>query len=274
MYAKVIIVFAYTNPIKMINYKNLNILFFIALLIIIITSNYYEVGILSYLILIAVYLVFIIAGTFCIQLNFYFSSHNSGKKDKKEIAITFDDGPHPKITPEVLKILDDYNTKAAFFCIGRNVDKYSNIVKNASDKGHIIGNHSFSHSNYFDFLSSVKMTSELNQTRNSIYHVIGKMSNLFRPPFGVTNPLLKIALNNTKLISVGWSVRSFDTNRNSKKVVSKLKKKTHPGAIILFHDTNEKIITILKEFLPWLDQNGYKVVSLEELLKIKAYENL
>ena len=258
----------------MINYRNLNILFFIALLIIIITSNYYEVGILTYLILIAIYLVLITAGSFCIQLNFYFPSYNSGEKDKKEIAITFDDGPHPKITPEVLKILDDHNIKATFFCIGRHVDKYSDIAKTACEKGHIIGNHSFSHSNYFDFQSSVKMTSELNQTRNSIYHAIGKMSNLFRPPFGVTNPLLKIALNNTKLISIGWSVRSFDTNRNPEKVISKLKKKTHPGAIILFHDTNEKIITILKEFLPWLDQNGYSVVSLEDLLKIKAYENL
>ena len=201
-------------------------------------------------------------------------SYNFGKKEKKEIAITFDDGPHPKTTPEVLKILDDYNIKATFFCIGRNVDKYSDIAKTACEKGHIIGNHSFSHSNYFDFQSSVKMTSELNQTRNSIYHAIGKMSNLFRPPFGVTNPLLKIALNNTKLISIGWSVRSFDTIRNPNKVISKLKKKTHPGAIILFHDTNEKITTILKEFLPWLKKNGYKVISLEDLLKIKAYENL
>ena len=258
----------------MINYRNLNILFFFVLLIIIVTSNYYEVGILSYLILIAVYLVFIIVGTFCIQLNFYFKSYNSGKKDKKEIVLTFDDGPHPKITPEVLRILDDYNIKATFFYTGLNVDTHNDIVKTAYDKGHVIGNHSFSHSNYFDFLSSVKMTRELNQTRNSIYHVIGKMSNFFRPPFGVTNPLLKIALNNTKLISIGWSVRSFDTNRNPEKVISKLKKKTHPGAIILFHDTNDKIITILKEFLPWLDQNGYKVVSLEDLLQIKAYEEM
>ena len=100
------------------------------------------------------------------------------------------------------------------------------------------------------------------------------MPNLFRPPFGVTNPLLKIALNNTNLISIGWSVRSFDTNKSTKNVISRLKKKTHPGAIILLHDSKERIIPILEAFLPWLKNNGYRVVSLEELLQIDAYETV
>jgi peptidoglycan/xylan/chitin deacetylase (PgdA/CDA1 family) len=258
----------------MINYRNLNILFFFALLGIIILSNYFEIGILSYLLLIAFYLLIIVLGTICIQLNFYFKSYNSGKTNKKEIAITFDDGPHPTITPKVLKLLDDYQITATFFCVGKHINKHSDIVKNANEKGHIIGNHGFSHSHFFDLQSSVKMTHELNQTRNSIYHAIGRMPNFFRPPFGVTNPLLKIALNNTKLISVGWSVRSFDTNKSPKHVISRLKRKTHPGAIILLHDTKEKIFPILHEYLPWLKANGYRVTSLEDLLQIDAYETV
>lgn len=258
----------------MLNYRNLNILFFLALLAIIITSNYYEVGIPAFLVLIGLYLLIIIIGTFHIRTNFYFTSLHSGNKNKKEIALTFDDGPHPEITPEVIKLLETHSIKAAFFCIGKNVNRWSEIVISSNEKGHIIGNHSYTHSNLFDLFSSVKMTHELNQTRNSIYHAIGKMPNLFRPPFGVTNPLLKIALNNSKLISIGWSIRSFDTNRNAKRVISRLKRKTRPGAIILLHDTKEKIIPILNEYLPWLKQNGYHVVSLEELLNIEAYETI
>lgn len=258
----------------MLNYRNLNVLFFIALIAIIITSNYYEIGVLAYLLLIAFYILIISIGTFTIQMNFYFNSLNSGKTDKKELSITFDDGPHPQITPEVLKLLEEHQMEATFFCVGKHVNSHSHIVKTAYEKGHTIGNHSYSHSNFFDLFSSVKMTHELNQTRNSIYHDIGKMSNLFRPPFGVTNPLLKIAINNSNLISIGWSIRSFDTNRSPKRVVARLKRKTHPGAIILFHDTKEKIIPILREFLPWLQKNGYQVVSLEKLLHIKAYETI
>jgi peptidoglycan/xylan/chitin deacetylase (PgdA/CDA1 family) len=216
----------------------------------------------------------ILIGTFRIRTNFYFTSLHSGNSNKKQIAITFDDGPHPIFTQEVLKLLDEYQTKATFFCIGEHINKYSNIVRSAHERGHIIGNHSYSHSHFFDLFSSVKMTHELNQTRNSIYHAIGKMPNLFRPPFGVTNPLLKIALHNTQLISIGWSVRSFDTNKHAKRVISRLKRKTHPGAIILLHDTKEKIIPILIEFLPWLKKNGYHVVSLEELLHIEAHETI
>jgi len=258
----------------MLNYRNINILFFIAILSLIVVSNYYEVGIFAYLVLIAVYILLIVIGTFSIRQNFYFKSLNSADTSKKEIALTFDDGPHPDITPEVLNLLDAYAVKATFFCIGKQVDNNKEIVKEADKRGHVIGNHSYYHGHLFDLQSSVKMTHELNQTRNSIYHAIGKMANLFRPPFGVTNPLLKIAVNNANLISIGWSIRSFDTNRSQEYVISRLKKNIHPGAIILLHDTREKVIPILTAFLPWLQQNGYQVVSIEKLLQIKAYETI
>jgi len=258
----------------MLNYRNLNILFFIAILTLIVVSNYYTVGIIAYIILISVYVLLIAIGAFSIRQNFYFKSLNLGNTSKKEIALTFDDGPHPKITPEVLNLLDAYAVKATFFCIGKRVDDHKEIVKEADKRGHIIGNHSYHHGHLFDLQSSVKMTHELNQARNSIYHAIGKMANLFRPPFGVTNPLLKIAVSNANLISIGWSIRSFDTNRSQEYVISRLKSKIHPGAIILLHDSKEKVIPILKAFLPWLQQNGYQVVSLEKLLHIKAYETI
>ena len=167
----------------MINYRNLNILFFFALLAIIILSSYYNIGILPYLILIGIYLALIVLGTFCIQLNFYFNSYNTGKKSTKEIALTFDDGPHPEITPKVLKLLEKHKVPATFFCVGKHINNHSHIVQTAFKKGHLVGNHSYNHSHFFDLQSSVKMTHELNQTRNSIYHAIGKMPNFFIPKF-------------------------------------------------------------------------------------------
>jgi len=117
------------------------------------------------------------------------------------------------------------------------------------------------------------MENELNRTTEIILQTTGKKPKLFRPPYGVTNPLLKKALKKTGLVSVGWSVRSLDTVKSTEQVLEKLKRETHPGAIILLHDTHEKIIPILTAFLPWLVQNGYRVVPLDDLLKIQAYES-
>ena len=151
--------------------------------------------------------------------------------------------------------------------------QYPKIVAAAYEKKHLIGNHSYSHSYYFDLFPPTKMSGELNNTQKIIFRVTGKKPRVFRPPFGVTNPLLKKALKITGMTSVGWSVRSMDTVKSQEKVLRKLKKETHPGAIILLHDTHEKIIPILAALLPWLAQNGYRIVRLDDLLKIQAYES-
>ncbi len=257
----------------MLNYKTLNILFF-PVLAVLLVLNYFEVtGLLPYLILIALYLVVLIIGSARIQLNFYFTSLNSGATAKKEIALTFDDGPHPEITLKVLEILKKHEVKAAFFCIGRKIEQYPEITAAAFKDGHIIGNHSYTHSPLFDLFLPAKMTGELNKTSTIILHATGKKPLLFRPPFGVTNPWLKKALKKTELIPVGWSVRSLDTVKTAEKVLEKLKKEMHPGAVILLHDTHEKIIPILDGILPWLKENGYWITGLDELLKIQVYED-
>ncbi len=256
----------------MLNYKLLNILFFPIFVVLILLNYLGLISFLPWLILIIFYLAVLIIGSSRIQLNFYFNSLNSGVADKKEIALTFDDGPHPEITLKVLEILKKHQVKAAFFCIGKQTEKHPGITKATFKNGHIIGNHSYTHNSFFDFFSATKMAGEMNKTTNIILQTTGHKPLLFRPPFGVTNPLLKKALNRTKLIPVGWSVRSMDTVKTPGKVLEKLKKQTHPGAVILLHDTHEKIIPILDGFLPWLQENGYRISGLDELLKIQAYE--
>ncbi|RLD72867.1 MAG: polysaccharide deacetylase family protein [Bacteroidetes bacterium] len=258
----------------MLNYRNLNILFFSVLAVIIVAEYFFsQICFLPVFVLVAVYLALIAWGSSKIQLDFYFTSLHRGNTEKKEIALTFDDGPHPEFTPMVLDLLDKYQVKATFFCIGKQAEQHPDIVSAATEKNHLAGNHSYSHSLLFDLFSPRKMENELNRTTEIILQTTGKKPKLFRPPYGVTNPLLKKALKKTGLVSVGWSVRSFDTVKSTEQVLEKLKRETHPGAIILLHDTHEKIIPILTAFLPWLVQNGYGVVPLDDLLKIQAYES-
>lgn len=221
---------------------------------------------------IALYAATLILGSTKIGLNFYFFSYNNSKTAEKEIAITFDDGPHPIVTTKLINVLEKHQAKATFFCLGKNISANKSVAKSADQKGHILGNHSYSHHKWFDLFSAKKMAAEIDATKSEIERSIGKRPTFFRPPYGVTNPNLKKALEKSNMFSIGWSLRSFDTIRDADKVLKKLKSKTKPGDIVLFHDTNEKIIPVIEEYLYWLKTNQFKVVSLDKLLNIPAYE--
>ncbi|MCK5170454.1 MAG: polysaccharide deacetylase family protein [Bacteroidales bacterium] len=194
------------------------------------------------------------------------------KTSEKKIAITFDDGPDSKITPKVLEILDEYNAKATFFCIGKNIENNKDLLKLIDEKGHLTGNHTWSHDRWFDLFSSKKMKSEIEKTSDLIFEIISKKPKLFRPPYGVTNPVLKRALKNINFHTIGWSIRSFDTINSPEKTLKRIKNKLSPGDIILFHDNREHIIEILKSFLEYTNNQGYQIVRLDKLLNIEAYE--
>lgn len=219
-----------------------------------------------------IYLIITIAGSYFICMNYYFFSYCKGKSSSKAVAITFDDGPDTENTPEILKVLEKYNVLAAFFVTGKNVNANPHILQNIAKSGHIIGNHSYSHSKYFDVFSSRKMEKEIEATNNIINNVIGKSPLFFRPPYGVTNPLLKKAFKSVNMQSIGWSLRSLDTVLEKDKLIKKLQNNTKPGSIVLLHDTTSNIGEILETYLQWLVANGYKIVDLASFLNIEAYE--
>jgi peptidoglycan/xylan/chitin deacetylase (PgdA/CDA1 family) len=196
------------------------------------------------------------------------------KAETKEriIAITFDDGPDPKITPQVLNILDKYSAKATFFCIGKHIEDNKELLKEIDKKGHNIGNHTWSHDRWFDLFSAKKMQADIEKTNGLIFETIGKKTKLFRPPYGVTNPMLKNALKKFNFYNIGWSIRSFDTVKSTENTLKKIKKELTSGDIILFHDNREHIVDILKSFLEYAKNENYEIVPLNELLNIKAYE--
>jgi len=256
----------------MFRYTSISISFVIVLFALFIQVQYEGNPWWILLIPVVIYLVFLVVGSVKISLNFYFKSLCKAKTKEKIIAISFDDGPDPVVTPKVLDLLKRENLPATFFCIGQKVEQYPELLKKVYEDGHLVGNHSYSHHKWFDLFSRKRMLKEIEMTDEAIKKVTGKVPMLFRPPYGVTNPTLKRIVEKTNLTSIGWSLRSFDTIHDPVKVIQKLKQKTKPGDIVLFHDTNEKIINIVEEYLIWLKENNFKVESLETMLNLEAYD--
>jgi len=219
-----------------------------------------------------VYSAVVFYGVTYLSAGFFVKAVCAGPDNKKELCITFDDGPHPEITPRILQILKEHSVPAAFFVIGKNIDGNEALLKKTDQDGHIIGNHTFNHSFWFDLKSPSGMKLELKQTDDKVKEVLGKYPLYFRPPYGVTNPPLYKALRDTRYSVIGWNVRSFDTVVMDKnRLLDKLKKALKPGAIYLFHDTNDRTVEILESFILYAKENGYSFVSIEKFVNKDAY---
>ena len=215
----------------------------------------------------------LIYGSSVIQSNFYMNIHCSAAAPLKEIAITFDDGPNAEFTPKILSVLSEFGAPATFFLIGKNIRGNENLLKRIDSEGHIVGNHTFTHSFFIDFKRSSGFKDEINRTADAIQKVIGKRTKLFRPPYGVMNPQLAKASESLNYHVVGWNVRSFDTTANSEdQIAERVLKQIGPGAVILFHDASDKTVRVLERTLRYGQTYGYKIVSLERLMKLKPYE--
>jgi peptidoglycan/xylan/chitin deacetylase (PgdA/CDA1 family) len=226
-----------------------------------------------FLFLLTIIFLFILGyGSFAICSNLYVKALCKGDSSEKKVAITFDDGPHTEITPEILNLLDLYNVQATFFCKGESIEANKDLLKEILNRGHTIGNHTYSHSYGKNMFSSKKLIDDIQKTQDLIFEITGKKAKLFRPPFGVTNPPIAKALKKFNFHIIGWSLRSFDTIHDPEQVIRKVKTIVRPGDIILFHDNQLNTIEIIKNVLDFLQSNNYGMVRVDELLNIEAYE--
>ena len=256
----------------MLTFKNTNIFFALVVAIFIAVDILYDLSILYIPVLLLAYLIIVFYGCYFINSNFFIPVFCSAQTKKKEIAITFDDGPAKNFTPEILKILHTVDVKAAFFCIGNHIVENEKIVSQIHDDGHLIGNHSYSHHFFFDLFSSKRMLNELKHTDGDIEKIIGSKPKLFRPPYGVTNPNLRRAIMDGSYIPVGWSVRSMDTViKDEKKLLKKIVKSLRPGAVYLFHDTSLATVSVLPSFIKEVIEHGYEIVRLDKMLHLQPY---
>lgn len=256
----------------MLNFRNTNI-FFIALLAAVTCANInFHVPVFIYLLIIFTYLLILFYGCYYVGSGFFIKIICSVKTEKKEIAISFDDGPAKQFTPEILQVLFDHDVKAAFFCIGKNITNNKILFKQIYLAGHIIGNHSYSHHLWFDMFSAKKMQADLNMMDETMKDLVDRKPLLFRPPYGVMNPNLKKAILRGNYTPIGWSVRSLDTViKDEAKLLNKIKKGIKPGAIFLFHDTSETTLAILPRFLKEVKDIGFSIVGLDKMLNLPAY---
>lgn len=257
----------------MINFPKYNILFIVLAIPLIICSFFISYWWLSISFFFILYTIGLTIGSINVRSNFYMKVICEGSQETNAIALTFDDGPNANNTPKVLEILKKHNIKACFFCIGKNIENHEDILNQINNEGHIIGNHTFSHSYVFDLFSSNKMKSDIQFASNAIFNVINKRIKLFRPPYGVTNPNLAKTVKNFGLISVGWSLRSLDTtaNGNTDKIMKRLLS-AKAGDIVLFHDNISEISEILEKFIVHVKSKNINFIRLDEMLNCNAYE--
>lgn len=256
----------------MLTFKNTNIVFIILLIIVMGANVFFTVSLFLYVALALFYSLILFYGCYYIGSNFFIKVICSADTNKKQIAISFDDGPAQSFTPEILELLKRHNIKAAFFCIGKRIVGNEELLLHLHNENHIIGNHSYSHHFWFDLFSTKKVIADL-QLMNAITKaVIGEQPKLFRPPYGVLNPNIKKAIINGNYTPIGWSVRSMDTViDNEKKLLKKISNSLKPGAIFLFHDTSQITLNILPLFIQYVKENGYEIVRLDKMLNLQVY---
>lgn len=211
-------------------------------------------------------------GSAYIGSNFHVKAYCQASGNRKQVAITFDDGPAGETTAQVLDVLKANDVKATFFCIGRQMEQFPEQFKQMVEEGHLVGNHSYSHHVLFDLFSRKRMLEELAATDAIAERLIGKRLQFFRPPYGVTTPKLAKAISIRGYHTIGWNIRTMDTVIDSdQQLVKKVLGRVAPGAIILFHDTQAVTLQSLQTLIEEIRKRGLEIVRLDHLLELEAY---
>jgi len=185
-----------------------------------------------------------------------------------EIAVTFDDGPHPEVTPKVLDILDSYGAKASFFCVGDRAAAHPDIVREIVRRGHTIENHSMRHSGYFGFYGPVALRREIGSAQSLLGDIAGRPPHFFRAPMGIRNPMLDPVVARMGLHYISWTRRGFDTvARDPAAVLERLTDGLAAGDILLLHDRptvhgEPIVLTVLPALMAKISVATLRPVSL------------
>jgi peptidoglycan-N-acetylglucosamine deacetylase len=206
-------------------------------------------------------------------MNFYWTKTNSLIKkifpnyiwdipnSKKVVYLTFDDGPTPEITNWTLQQLQNYNARATFFCIGKNIDKYPEIFQKIIANGHVVGNHTFDHLNGWE-IATPAYINNVEICKSAICNQQSTINNLFRPPYGKIKPSQSKKLRKLGYKIIMWDVLSadFDANVLPQKCLENVISNVQSGSIIVFHDSQKAFRNLeysLPRTLQFLTENGF-----------------
>jgi peptidoglycan/xylan/chitin deacetylase (PgdA/CDA1 family) len=244
---------------------------FIALLVALTAAVALACG--QWLLLVAALLALFLAiglGVAMPRLRFFGDFICQGNPTKRQVALTFDDGPDARSTPALLDLLRQHDVEAAFFVIGKRVDAEPKLANQILRGGHLLENHTYQHSNATNFYSTARLTEELSRTQQTIQKHTGITPRFFRPPVGLSNPNTFRAAAALNLKVIGWNIRSLDRRLTDPEViVRRIERRLQPGAIILLHDADipaERLLATVKLLLAKVREHGYEVVRLDRML--------
>lgn len=194
---------------------------------------------------------------------------------RREIALTIDDGPDPEVTPRVLDLLDAANVKASFFCIGRIAQQHPALCREIVQRGHRVENHGFAHSNAFSLFGPGAMRRDIVRAQALLADITGQAPQFFRATAGLRNPFLDPVLHGLDLKLATWTRRAYDTRTGDpERVFQRLARELGPGDIVLMHDghcartpTGEPVVlAVLPRLLQTITERQLHPVTLTQAL--------
>jgi len=188
------------------------------------------------------YFALILAGVFRLGLRMFVDAVVRGPTLARGVAFTFDDGPEPTTTPQVLDALDAAGAKATFFVIARKAEAHPDLVRELLRRGHEVGLHSYEHDRLFSLRSEERVRADLERGIEVLLAITGERPLLFRPPIGHTNPIIARVADSLDLVTVGWSVSARDglSSAVPRAIVNRVRRGLSDGAIVLMHDAAER----------------------------------
>ena len=195
--------------------------------------------------------------------------HRKHVNSEMKIALTFDDGPHPRQTPKILEILAKYGIKATFFTVGINAYYYPETLKSVVDAGHEIGNHTYTHPKVSK-IEKGKLREEIENCEEIIYQLTEYKTKLFRPPEGMIDSGVLNLIDDLDYSIILWDIDTRDwAHTPPRQIADNVINSISSGDIILMHDyigTNSPTCEALELFIPILLEKGFKFVVISELL--------
>jgi peptidoglycan/xylan/chitin deacetylase (PgdA/CDA1 family) len=192
-----------------------------------------------------------------------------GNEQLPEIALTFDDGPSPVYTEQILQILQNYHIHATFFEIGQQVQGYPQVAREVIAAGNVIGNHTWNHPQ-LTLLTAAQLQWQINTTNQTIQQVTGQKPFIMRPPYGSINTIVHTQLEQMGFLPVLWNIDTVDWSLpGTASIINTAVSQARNGAIILMHDgggNRSETVAALPTIITTLQQRGFRFVTIPEML--------
>lgn len=191
--------------------------------------------------------------------------------EEKKVALTFDCAWSADDMEQILQILEENNVKATFFIVGTWIDKYPEVVKQISEKGHDVANHSDTHAHVAN-ITYQKNVEEIQNCANKIETITGKKSTLYRGPYGEYNDTVLKAANDEGHMTIQWNIDTLDwKDLTANEMIDRISKKIEPGSIILLHNGTTHTADSLQGIIDYIKKQGYEMVKVSDLIYTENY---